>query len=109
MNVEKIIDIVCQGKNDEKVEDFLKFLSDKLWNQYKEHLMDNILVAENKVKSLAFSIPNAKEGKEYSQTVNVPDENMVLVEVSGISEEMHGLTITVRRMDIVLLLVVYQL
>ena len=95
MNVEKIIDIVCQGKNDEKVEDFLKFLSDKLWNQYKEHLMDNILVAENKVKSLAFSIPNAKEGKEYSQTVNVPDENMVLVEVSGISEEMHGLTITV--------------
>ena len=95
MNVEKIIDIVCQGKNDEKVEDFLKFLSDKLWNQYKEHLMDNILVAENKVKSLAFSIPNAKEGKEYSQTVNVPDENMVLVEVSGISEETHGLTITV--------------
>ena len=95
MNVEKIIDIVCQGKNDEKVEDFLKFLSDKLWNQYKEHLMDNILVAENKVKSLAFSIPNAKEGKEYSQIVNVPDENMVLVEVSGISEEMHGLTITV--------------
>ena len=95
MNVEKIIDIVCQGKNDEKVEDFLKFLSDKLWNQYKEHLMDNILVAENKVKSFAFSIPNAKEGKEYSQTVNVPDENMVLVEVSGISEEMHGLTITV--------------
>lgn len=61
-------------ENDEKVEDFLKFLSDKLWNQYKEHLMDNILVAENKVKSLAFSIPNAKEGKEYSQTVNVPDE-----------------------------------
>jgi serine/threonine protein phosphatase PrpC len=95
MNIEKIIDIVCQGKNDEKVEDFLKFLSDKLWNQYKEHLMDNILVAENKVKSLAFLIPNAKEGKEYSQTVNVPDENMVLVEVSGISEEMHGLTITV--------------
>lgn len=95
MNVEKIIDIVCQGKNDEKVEDFLKFLSDKLWNQYKEHLMDNILVAENKVKSLAFSIPNAKEGKEYSQIVNVPDENMVLVDVNGISEEMHGLTITV--------------
>ena len=94
MNVEKIIDIVCQGKNDEKVEDFLKFLSDKLWNQYKEHLMDNILVAENKVKSLVFSIPNAKEGKEYSQTVNVPDENMVLVDVNGISEEMHGLTIT---------------
>ena len=31
--------------------------------QYKEHLMDNILVAENKVKSLAISIPNAKEGK----------------------------------------------
>ena len=30
MNIEKIIDIVCQGKNDEKVEDLLKLLSDKL-------------------------------------------------------------------------------
>ena len=37
--------------------------------------MDNILVAENKVKSLAFSIPNAKEGKEYSQTVDPCDDD----------------------------------
>ena len=36
MNIEKIIDIVCQGKSDEQVERFLKFLFGKLWNQYKE-------------------------------------------------------------------------
>ena len=60
MNIEKIIDIVCQGKKDEQVEGFLNFLSDKLWNQYKEHLMDNVLVLENKVKALSFAIPNAK-------------------------------------------------
>ena len=95
MNIEKIIDIVCQGKSEEQVEGFLNFLSDKLWNQYKEHLMDNVLVIENKVNALAFAIPNAKEGKEYSQTVNVPDEKMVLVDVKGISEEIHGLKIVI--------------
>lgn len=95
MNIEKIIDIVCQGKKDEQVEGFLNFLSDKLWNQYKEHLMDNVLVVENKVKALSFAIPNAKEGKEYLQTVNVPDEKIVLVDVKGISEETHGLRIIV--------------
>lgn len=95
MNIEKIIDIVCQGKKDEQVEGFLNFLSDKLWNQYKEHLMDKVLVVENKVKALSFAIPNAKEGKEYLQTVNVPDEKIVLVDVKGISEETHGLRIIV--------------
>lgn len=95
MNIEKIIDIVCQGKSDEQVESFLKFLSGKLWNQYKEYLMDNVLVVENKVKALVFAIPNAKEGKEYSQIVNVPDEKMVLVDVKGISEEKHGLKIVI--------------
>lgn len=97
MNIEKIIDIVCQGKSDEQVERFLKFLFGKLWNQYKEYLMDNVLVVENKVRALAFVIPNAKEGKEYSQTVNVPDEKMVLVDVKGISEEIHGLKIVIAK------------
>ena len=48
MNIEKVIDIFCQGKNDEQVEGFLNFLSGKLWNQYKEHLMDNVLVTVKK-------------------------------------------------------------
>lgn len=95
MNIEKIIDILCQDKSNEQAEGFLAFLSDKLWNLYNEHLMDNVLVVTNKVNALALRVPNAKENQEYSQTVDIPDENMVLVAVKGISEEEHGLKVVV--------------
>ena len=95
MNIEKIIDILCQDKSNEQTEGFLAFLSDKLWNLYNEHLMDNVLVVTNKVNALALSVPNAKENQEYSQTVDIPDENMVLVAVKGISEEEYGLKVVV--------------
>ncbi len=95
MNIDKVVDILCQGKDEEKIENFLKFLSEKLWNLYDEYLMDKLLIIENEVKSIAFNIPNAKENKPYEHTVCIPDDNpyMTIVSVSGLSEEIHGLSI----------------
>lgn len=96
MNIEKIIDILCAGKDDKKVEGFLKFLTDKLWNQYNDYLMDKVLMAENEVKSISFNIPNAKENQPYDQTVSLPDGCKVVIEsVTGLTVEEHGLSIEV--------------
>lgn len=96
MNIEKIIDILCAGKDDNKVEDFLKFLADKLWNQYNDYLMDKVLMAENEVKSISFNIPNAKENQPYEQTVSLPEGCKVVIEsVTGLTVEEHGISIEV--------------
>lgn len=96
MNIEKIIDILCAGKDDKKVEGFLTFLADKLWNQYNDYLMDKVLIAENEVKSISLHIPNAKEGQPYDQTVSLPDGCKVgIVSVTGLTVEEHGLSIEV--------------
>lgn len=41
MTLEKALQILIGNQEDKKAESFLKFLSDKLWDQYKEHIMDN--------------------------------------------------------------------
>ena len=75
MNIEKIIDILCEGRDEKKVEGFVRFLSDKLWNQYNDYLMDKVLMAENEVKAIAFNIPNAKENQPYDQKVVLPEDS----------------------------------
>lgn len=99
MNIEKIIGILCEGKDDRKVEGFLKFFVEKLWNQYNEYLMDAVLVEENKVKELSFNIPNAKENQPYETVVTIDKQDVldkiVIQEVVGLTLEQHGLTIEV--------------
>ena len=96
MNIEKIIDILCEDRDEKKVEGFIRFLSDKLWNQYNDYLMDKVLMAENEVKAIAFNIPNAKENQPYDQKVVLPEESKVIIEsVTGLSVEQHGLYIKV--------------
>lgn len=96
MNIEKIIDILCEGRDEKKVEGFVRFLSDKLWNQYNDYLMDKVLMAENEVKAIAFNIPNAKENQPYDQKVVLPeDSKVIIVSVTGLSVDKHGLSIEV--------------
>lgn len=96
MNLEKIIDILCDGKDDRMVEGFLKFLVNKLWNQYNDYLMDKVLIVENEVKAMSFNIPNAKENQPYDHTILLPqDSKVVIKEVSGIKENVHGLKVEV--------------
>lgn len=96
MNIEKIIDIFCDGKNEKKVEGFLKFLVNKLWNQYNDYLMDKVLIVENEVKAMSFNIPNAKENHPYDQTITLPqDSKIIIMDVFGIEEDVHGLNVVV--------------
>lgn len=45
MNIEKMIGILCEGKDSKMIEGFIKFLGDKLWKQYDDYLMDKVLIA----------------------------------------------------------------
>lgn len=89
------------GKEDKKAEDFLKFLSDKLWGLYNQYLMDKVLIVENEVKGWNFALMNAKENKPFEQTVEVPSltsipgVSVVIQEITGLDEQKHGLTVTV--------------
>lgn len=102
MTLEKALQILIGNQEDKKAESFLKFLSDKLWDQYKEHIMDMIKMVNGELK-WNLNIPNAKENIEYNQTVSMPTINsdlfsnveLVLVDVKGLTEEQHGIKLTV--------------
>ncbi len=42
MDIDKIIDTLIGNKDDKKVENFLRFLSDKLWNLYNDSLVGTL-------------------------------------------------------------------
>lgn len=100
MNIEKIIDILTAGQKEEKVDGFLRFLSDKLWDKYNEFLMDKIVVLQGDISKWTPNLPNASENKPYSceislpEVVSLPDVAIEIVEISGITEEQHGLNVS---------------
>ncbi len=95
MNADDFLKLLANGKNDADFEGFLKFTSDKLWNQYNDYLMDNILITENKVNAIVVNLPNASENKPYEHTVDFGDPRIVIVRAEGLVAETHGLAITV--------------
>lgn len=102
MTLEKALQILIGNQEDKKAESFLKFLSDKLWDQYKKHIMDKIKMVNGELK-WNLNIPNAKENIEYNQTVSMPTINsdlfsnveLELVDVKGLTKEEHGVKLTI--------------
>lgn len=103
MEIDKIIQTIVGTDDEKKLEGFLRFLSGKLWNLYREDIMDKVKVAENEI-SWNLNIPNAKENQEYMETIPIPEVksssalpglDICLEEVSGIEKEKHGLTVTI--------------
>lgn len=97
MGIERLLEIISEGKDEKRIDDFFHFLSDRLWNQYNLYLMDQILIIENEVKAIPFNLPNAKENQPYSCSVEIPQDNekLEIYDVVGLSLEKHGLTISV--------------
>lgn len=56
MNIEKAIDLLSNGESDERMSGFIKYYANKLWAEYNEYLMNEIVVIENKVKELPLSL-----------------------------------------------------
>ncbi len=73
---------------------FIDFAYDKLLNEFDQYLMDRYVVKENEIKSLSISIPNASVKKEYNQIITIPNHDKVEIELTGLTAEGHGLTIT---------------
>ena len=51
MNIEKVIDLLSNEESDERMSGFIKYYANKLWAEYNEYLMNEIVVIENKVKN----------------------------------------------------------
>lgn len=103
MEIDKIIQTIVGTDDEKKLEGFLRFLSGKLWNLYRDDIMDKVKVAENEI-SWNLNIPNAKENQEYMETIPIPEVksssvlpglDICLEEVSGIEKEKHGLTVAI--------------
>lgn len=103
MEIDKIIQTIVGTDDEKKLEGFLRFLSGKLWNLYRDDIMDKVKVAENEI-SWNLNIPNAKENQEYMETIPIPEVksssvlpglDICLEEVSGIEKEKHGLIVTI--------------
>lgn len=101
MNIEKFLELILAGKEEKKAEEFLKFVSSQWWESYNEYLMNKVLIAENEVKSWNILLANAKENKPFEQKVDmptitsIPNVSVVVKDVKGLSEEFHGLKITI--------------
>lgn len=93
MNLEKLLELMSNGESDAQMEDFVRYYADKLWTEYNEYVMNEVLVMENKVKELSIVIPNASIGKKYDAEVFIPCEEMTDTSLSGLTEEQHGLQI----------------
>lgn len=93
MNIEKAIDLLSNGESDERMSGFIKYYANKLWAEYNEYLMNEIVVIENKVKELPIVIPNASIRKPYNAIVSIPCEEMTDITLSGLTEEVQGLII----------------
>ena len=103
MTLEKALQIITGNQEDDEAEKFLKFLSEKLWGLYNTYVMDKIKMLDGDLK-WDFTIPNAKENIVYNQTVPMPqvvsrqsddvelvDVEAILLNVTGLDEEKHGL------------------
>ena len=93
MNIEKVIDLLSNEESDERMSGFIKYYANKLWAEYNEYLMNEIVVIENKVKELPIVIPNASIRKPYNAIVSIPCEEMTDITLSGLTEEAQGLKI----------------
>ena len=49
MDLEKIINLLINEKDENKAEGFIKFLSEKLWGYYKEYLMNKETIGKEEV------------------------------------------------------------
>lgn len=102
MELDKILQILIGSDNDKKTEGFLRFLSSKLWGQYRDYIMDKVKAAESEIL-WNFNIPNAKENQEYTETIPAPDVKSSVLpglelrfeEVCGLEKEKHGLAVIV--------------
>lgn len=96
MTLEETFKILFGGKDEKEVMGFLKFLVKKEWKAYNDYLMDELQAAASKI-NWDIRIPNAKEGQEYNQTVDVSrlSEQLVLESVTGLTEAEHGLKLIV--------------
>lgn len=102
MTIDKAFQIILGKKEDSQAERFLHFLSEKLWGQYKEYIMDKVKMLDGEL-TWSLNIPNAKESIEYNQTIIMPQPNpetygnvaLKLVDVRGLDEEQHGLKLSI--------------
>ena len=60
--------------SDARVEDFTQWIVKKLWNEYDKDCMDKRVIIENQIKELPIVIPNGTVGKEYSTTIQLPED-----------------------------------
>lgn len=103
MDINKVLELILKGKDDKKSTDFINFLSDKLWGSYNKYIMNKVTIGENEVNGWNFTLPNAKETKEYNQVVTLPEiktplldgVKVILTEVKGLTEDEHGLKLTI--------------
>lgn len=102
MTIDKIIQAIIGDVSEEKEKGFLSFISEKLWRQYNDYLMDKIKVAESEIV-WNLNMPNAKENQIYNQTVEMPKVSsvqltgveIILDEVLGLEPNIHGLQLVI--------------
>jgi serine/threonine protein phosphatase PrpC len=102
MTIDKCIQILLGDRNDDEIEGFLRFISDKLWNLYNQYIMDKIIVADNEA-NWNLNVKNAKENQLYNCTVYMPQltsdvlkgVSIILDSVTGLDQEKQGLLLTI--------------
>ena len=98
MTIDFIIHEIIGDVNEEKAKGFLHFISEKLWGQYNDYLMDKVKVAESEIV-WNLNMPNAKENQTYNQTVEMPKVEstqltgveIIIDNVLGLEQDVHGL------------------
>ncbi len=74
-------------------EEFLKWLIESSWSEFKQDRMNRRIIIEDQVKALGLHLPNGTVGKEYEAFFSLPKEIAKSAELIG--TEQLGLTFAV--------------
>ena len=62
MTIEQMLQLLVAGHDEEQTKRFLEFLSQKLWGQYDNYVMDLVKMMDGQL-NWNLPLPNAKEGQ----------------------------------------------
>lgn len=102
MSIDRIIELLLQGVDEKRADNFVRFFSKKLWGMYNDYLMDQVKTADGLV-NWPLDLPNAKENIAYEKKVTMPPVNedkmpgvrIVIDEVAGLDQALHGLSVKI--------------
>ncbi len=74
------------GITEAEKEQFLKWIIESRWSEFKEDRMNRRIIIENEIRNLGIRLPNGTVNKDYESTFSLPSDRISGIELIGADE-----------------------